>query len=543
MQMKRVSALLLASTMLLSAQQAAVLAADVSSAEYTESSAVDAAAQEQLVTDVQEQETSAVQTITGFVAGGQQLAQILFLYGQTQAELAAAMPKTIEVYLDGALQPTEIAVTWVSVGGDFDQTDDYDYVFIPQWDTAQYVLADGIDLLSQAPYVTASRTTDAVNSADAASASDEADETDTTEQTDASSYLRASDSTVQTIYNFLVTDMGLSSAAACGVLANIESESDFNPSLYGDSGTSYGICQWHSSRLTAMKKWCNSNGYDWKSLTGQLHYLKQELSANNSAYLYNGLTILNKLKACANSAQGAYDAGYIWCYYYEVPANRASKAVTRGNKAKNVYWPKYGDTAPTQTDGLKTVSNIFSDVPSGAWYCSAVQYVYDNGLMVGTTASTFAPNATMTRAQAAQVIYNLANSNSAYQLKETTVKSFSDVPASGQWYSAAITWAANAGVVNGYANGRFGPNDTVTREQFAVIAYGYLRQLGCDVSASASLAAFSDGGAVSDWAAPAMQWAVAAKVMQGDGSALKPQGVLTRAEAATILCNLTQLIG
>lgn len=541
MQMKRVSALLLASTMLMSAQQAAVFAADLPSMEYTDAvPAADAAAQEQAVTA--EQEITTVQTITGFAAGGQ-IAQIPFLYGQTQAELVAAMPQTIQVYLDGALQPTEIPVTWVSVGGDFGETDDFYYEFIPQWDTEQYALADSIDLLEQAPYVTASRTADAVNAADADSVTDETNETYETAQANDSSYLRAADSTVQTIYNFLITDMGLSSAAACGVLANIESESDFNPNLYGDGGTSYGICQWHNSRLTAMKNWCGSNGYDWKSLTGQLHYLKQELSANNNAYLYNGLTIMNKLKACANSAQGAYDAGYIWCYYYEVPANRASKAVTRGNKAKNVYWPKYGNTASTGTGDLKSVSNIFTDVPAGEWYCASVQYVYDGGLMVGTTAKTFEPNTTMTRAQAAQVIYNLARSNSKYQLTETTSKRFSDVPASGQWYSEAVTWAANTGVVNGYDNGRFGPNDIITREQFAKIVYGYLRQLGRDVSASASLAAFSDGGAVSDWAASAMQWAVAAKVMQGSGGALRPQAVLTRAQAATILHNMAGLVG
>ena len=197
--------------------------------------------------------------------------------------------------------------------------------------------------------------------------------------------------------------MGLNTAAACGVLANIYAESGFNPNALGDSGTSYGICQWHSARWTAMKNWCNNNGHNWETLTGQLNYLKFELSANNSAYLYNGKTIYNYLKSVSNNAQGAYDAGWYWCYYFEVPANKETKSVTRGNTAKNDYWPEYsgvvddtiiisGQNAP----GTISKGNIFSisgTVSSGATLTNVTAGVFDvhGNMKTGKSAS---PNAT-----------------------------------------------------------------------------------------------------------------------------------------------------
>lgn len=150
---------------------------------------------------------------------------------------------------------------------------------------------------------------------------------------------------VQTVFYFLVEDMGLTPAAACGVLANIEYESEFDYNLYGDSGSSYGICQWHAERLTNMKNYCAKNGYSWQSLEGQLNFLKYELATNKS----DTGAIIDKLKDTTNTAEGAYKAGYDWCYYFERPANKASRAENRGNSAMTVYWPKYGAnyTKPT----------------------------------------------------------------------------------------------------------------------------------------------------------------------------------------------------
>ncbi len=152
----------------------------------------------------------------------------------------------------------------------------------------------------------------------------------------ASSAAAPTSATVKAIYEFLINDMGLNSAAACGVLANIEKESDFNPQLYGDSGSSYGICQWHNGRFENLKKFCNANGYSWKTLEGQLQFLKYELNTNKT----DTGKIIDRLDV-PNTAEGAYTAGYNWCYYFERPANKAAKSEARGNNAKNVYWPTY----------------------------------------------------------------------------------------------------------------------------------------------------------------------------------------------------------
>lgn len=138
------------------------------------------------------------------------------------------------------------------------------------------------------------------------------------------------------IFDFLVDEMGLNSAAASGVLANIEAESNFNPNLSGDSGSSFGICQWHAGRFDNLKSFCAKNSYDYKSLEGQLRYLEYELTEKKSDTGY----ILDKLNV-ENTAEGAYTAAYNWCYYFERPSNKADKSVKRGNNAKNNYWPVY----------------------------------------------------------------------------------------------------------------------------------------------------------------------------------------------------------
>ncbi|MDD5923277.1 MAG: phage tail tip lysozyme [Clostridia bacterium] len=150
------------------------------------------------------------------------------------------------------------------------------------------------------------------------------------------------------IYYFLRNEIGLNKAAACGVLANIYYESAFSTSALGDSGTSYGICQWHKGRYTALKNFCKANYYDYKSLKGQLYYLKYELETSYNYILEN---IKYKIE---NSAQGAYDAGYYWCYNYEIPSDRAYYAVERGYAAQYGYWEKYRNANESQS-----VQNIF----------------------------------------------------------------------------------------------------------------------------------------------------------------------------------------
>ncbi len=159
----------------------------------------------------------------------------------------------------------------------------------------------------------------------------------------------------QIIYNFLKQELGYNTAAACGVLANIEKESNFENDKMEKGytwagGAGYGICQWTNSprtsstgRRTNLVNWCNDNGYDYKSLNGQLQFLKHELT-NDSRYKR---LVHNELLSVSNDAQGAYDAGYNWCYDFERPAGyKTGVSVTRGNVAKNTYWPKYNVIAP-----------------------------------------------------------------------------------------------------------------------------------------------------------------------------------------------------
>lgn len=155
----------------------------------------------------------------------------------------------------------------------------------------------------------------------------------------------ATTSNKQKIYSFLTKEMNLNSAAACGILANIERESDFNPRLViRDSNglQSGGLCQWNGGRFKNLKRYCEKNGLSYLSVEGQMSYLKYELSQNSYNYIYKFL------KSVSNNPSGAYDAGYYWCYYFEIPANKGVKAKQRGSNAKNSYWPAYGNKVPSK---------------------------------------------------------------------------------------------------------------------------------------------------------------------------------------------------
>lgn len=135
------------------------------------------------------------------------------------------------------------------------------------------------------------------------------------------------------VFAFLTRELKLNAAAACGVMANIKAESSFNPKALNSIGC-YGICQWYAGRRTRLNSFCSQNGYDSSTLVGQLWYLKYELEN-----YYAGT--LNYIREVDNTAEGAYDAGYYWCYYFEVPENRASNSAKRGSIAQSTYWPKY----------------------------------------------------------------------------------------------------------------------------------------------------------------------------------------------------------
>ncbi len=177
------------------------------------------------------------------------------------------------------------------------------------------------------------------------------------------------------------------------------------------------------------------------------------------------------------------------------------------------------------------------DVDVKAWYHDGVHYCVENGLMEGYSKTLFGTNDDLTRAQVAQILYNLKNKPTV-EMKEL----FADVAVSA-WYANAITWASEAGVVNGYGNGKFGPQDPITREQLAAMLYRYSEACGFDVSAAADVSTFADAGMISAWALRAVQWACAEGILTGMGNGtLNPTGLATRAQAATMFMRYCQNI-
>ena len=181
----------------------------------------------------------------------------------------------------------------------------------------------------------------------------------------------------------------------------------------------------------------------------------------------------------------------------------------------------------------------FTDVTSRDWFYDAVAYVYDKGMMEGTTDTTFAPTMNLTRSMIAQVLYNLEERPEA-----PGAAGFPDV-AAGAWYADAVNWAAARGIVKGYDTGAFGPEDSVTREQLAAILYRYAQAKGYDTTQGGmAVREFSDSASISDWAQEAMAWAVNAQVLSGKGNGvLDPQGTATRAEVAQMLMNFGEHVG
>lgn len=172
--------------------------------------------------------------------------------------------------------------------------------------------------------------------------------------------------------------------------------------------------------------------------------------------------------------------------------------------------------------------HAFTDLSADAWYHEAVDYVLDNGLMGGYGNGNFGPNDTLSRAQLAQILYNKegrpAVSNNG---------AFNDVPGS-MWCADAVTWANANGIVGGYGNGSFGPNDPITREQLAVMLWRYA---GSPTS-SHSLEQFTDEDRISGYAREAMRWANENGIVNGFGNGLLgPQGNATRAQVAQMLMN------
>lgn len=189
-------------------------------------------------------------------------------------------------------------------------------------------------------------------------------------------------------------------------------------------------------------------------------------------------------------------------------------------------------TADQPCDGGKDCPSApFTDVDTAKWYHLSVDYVLTHKMMNGVSSRAFAPNANLTRGMLVQILYNLEGK------PKGTAANFSDVQADA-WYAEAVGWAASNKVVTGYADGTFRPNVAVTREQAAAILYRYAKSKVIDVSVgeNTNILSYVDVQQASEYAIPALQWAVGAGVLNGkNGDRLAPTGTATRAEIAAIM--------
>ena len=217
-----------------------------------------------------------------------------------------------------------------------------------------------------------------------------------------------------------------------------------------------------------------------------------------------------------------------------------------GNAIKVTQNPN-GTYTFTQPDGKVTITVTFrcdggelcpsyhlTDITKGEWYHAAVDYVVKQGIMAGTSATTFDPNGKLTRAMAVQILYNLEG-----QPIVTGTTSFADSTA--HWAATPIAWAEQTGVVDGYEDNTFRPENNVTRQEFAQMLYNYAAYKGYDLTAKGDLSQFTDGDSVREWAVTAMSWANGNALINGhDDGTLEPGGTTIRAQATSILMRFDQ---
>ena len=236
---------------------------------------------------------------------------------------------------------------------------------------------------------------------------------------------------------------------------------------------------------------------------------------------------------------GKENAGY-WAnlYHYDEEAEAMNfEVAAKIDEDGSVTIPfshasQYAIVIDTHSHATVDVSDIFIDVAPDAWYKDAIQYAYDHGLMTGVSDTEFAPEATTTRAMIVSILARLEGVTTAQ------AAGFADVD-DNDWYATAVNWAANVGVVNGYEDNTFRPNQPITREQLAAILMNYASYKGEDVSNRADLTSYTDQP--STWAEEAMQWAVAEGLISGvTNDQLQPQSSATRAQVAAILQRLLE---
>ena len=308
--------------------------------------------------------------------------------------------------------------------------------------------------------------------------------------------------------------------------------------LKGELTFTCGYSQKYSkpgSRYTITPKGLTADNYDITFKTGTLT-VKDPLSPRFNVYVLDSKH--GTVEAdCRYARKGDVVTLTIkpdWGYELET----LTVTDSHGYELKLTYHSNgtYTFTMPRDNVTVKAIFTVrdmpFVDVPGDAWYAGGVRYVYAHGLMNGTGNWRFSPNRTTTRAMIATILYRMEGSPRVYGTSQ-----FGDVEA-GSWYEDAVIWATQNDIVEGYTSKTFGPNDPITREQMAAMLYRYADYCRCDMSAGryVDLSKFSDMDKISDYAIPALRWAVGEEIIEGrTGKRLAPTDTATRAEVAVML--------
>ncbi len=216
-------------------------------------------------------------------------------------------------------------------------------------------------------------------------------------------------------------------------------------------------------------------------------------------------------------------------------ADGSGKAVELTKKSDTTYTFTMPASSVKVSASFAKIKQSFDDVKTGDWFAKAVDYAVDKGMMNGVGNNKFAPDAVTTRGMIVTVLYRLEGEPAVGSA------SFADVH-DGEYYAKAVAWASANGIVTGYGDGKFGPNDAITREQFAAILYRYAKYKGYDVSVgeNTNILSYTDAQSVSEYAVPAFQWACGAGVMNGASGKLLPKDSATRAQTAQLLMNFCE---
>ena len=332
--------------------------------------------------------------------------------------------------------------------------------------------------------------------------------------------VHARESGETTVYVFLRSELGCNAATACGILANIHAESEYNPQAYNPSGGYYGICQWGGERQQRLKNYCSDNGLDYQTLEGQLWYLKYELQGREAE-------AWKQLQSIENSQQGAYDAAYRFAQYYE----RCYSGYwdKRGSIAKNTFWPKYKDDngvySPSNTPKPTPTVAGFTDVKSDDYFADAVRWAVDRDITSGTSANKFSPYNKCTRAQIVTFLWR------AYGSREPAQKDnpFTDVKESDYFYKAVL-WAVETGVTEGTSANKFSPGSQVNRAQTVTFLWRAAGKPAADPSGT-----FEDVPS-GRFFTTAVHWAVDRDITEGTSrTTFSPNSPCTRAQIVTFL--------